>query len=274
MDKVLERLEAIEANQVRIMELLGAKSSRADYQKRYYAKRKAAKAVEAVKGRGKFRNPDRNNLTLRFGKDRRLFAKFMEWGRVGLKFGALNQPSRFLEWLCWAWQEVYTYRPITRSGGYNQLFIGWSNGKPLRTKVTDGDMFANVRRLTFTKVHQEQFAEALWWRWGYGVLYQVLNAMEEMDGYEALPERFLRPLRLMCGGFGQVEVKQGLIFDQNLKSLDELSKAYRLAKPDLDRGWGACMRGLAAKEQPYADFVNRASPSQSPRPSTTPRTLP
>ena len=100
MNKVLERLEAIEANQVRIMELLGAKSSRADYQKRYYAKRKAAKAMEAVKARGKFRNPDRNNLTLRFGKDRRLFAKFMEWGRVGLKFGAQNQPSRFLEWLC------------------------------------------------------------------------------------------------------------------------------------------------------------------------------
>lgn len=257
MQNVLKRLATIETyqqeireNQREILELLRAKGTRAAYNKAYYAKRK--KDATALQRSSKIRNPDRNNLIMPMGKDRRLASNFEDWALVGFKFGTKNKPFQFLEWLCWAWQDVYMCRPVTRSGGYNQLFIGWSNDKPLRVKVTDCDMFANVRRLKFNKIQRDQFADAYWWKWGYGVLYQTLQVMEgRAEAYKELPATFLKPLRLMCGGYGEVEVRSDLFFDPAEDRCDKLATAYAYAKPDLDRGWAACMKGLAAKEEPF-----------------------
>ena len=95
MKKVLERLGAIEANQKEILKLLRGKESRATYNKRYYAEKKRVAEIHLREGR--IRNPDRNNLDLPFGRDRRLAPKFEEWAKIGFKFAAENRPFQFLE---------------------------------------------------------------------------------------------------------------------------------------------------------------------------------
>lgn len=247
MDELIERVRSIENQLAEVLSLLRGKETTAVRQHRYYVerKRRAAKAA----GAPKLRNPDKNIFALRCGKDNRLAKHWVEWAKVGLKFGAAVRPYAFLEWLCWAWQNVYQERPLTRSGGYNQVFYGWSNNKPLRTKTTDSDLFGNLKRLSFNRVQKDQFSDALWWRWGYGVLFQVLGEMQEMEGYEALSDRFLRPIKLMCGTYGHVELKQDLFFETEL-DCKQLSKVYRLVKPELDRCWQACMKGLRVKEEP------------------------
>ena len=95
MEKVLERLERLEANQKEILSLLRGKESRATYNRRYYAEKKRVAEIKLREGR--IRNPDRNNLDLPFGKDRRLAPKFEEWAKVGFMFAAENRPFQFLE---------------------------------------------------------------------------------------------------------------------------------------------------------------------------------
>jgi hypothetical protein len=68
----------------------------------------------------------------------------------------------------------------------------------------------------------------------------------------------------MCGGVGDVEVREGLLFDQNEQDCQLLGKAYRAAKPDLDRGWAACLKGLCCKDEPFAKIAQRCLDGQSP----------
>ena len=247
-----DRLQKIEERLQQIEKLLAA-PSRKGYQKAYYAARKLR--------RNGLRNPDRNNLNLVRGWDDRLKEKMEEWGDVAVRFGSdlpRPRPFAFLEWLCWTWNNAtYEYKVITKSGGYNHLFIGYSGDKPLRCKFTDGDLYGNVRRTKFTPAQRDQFCEALWWKWGFAVLVKLKQAMGVR--FQSLAPAFKRPLLLLMGGFGEVEVQKDLFFDPNEPNCAHLGKAYMHAKPDLDRAWNACKKGLFGRVEPYAEFLKQSN---------------
>ena len=249
MSSVVERLSKVEQMLGEVLSLLTEKKARATYHAKYYAERKSV-VMSGLK------NPDRNNLDLPMGWDRRLQTKVEEWAVVAYRFADGKKSAyAFMEWLAFTWNvATYWHKVITRSGGYNHLFIGFSGVKPLRSKWTDNDLFGSVKRTAFTRAQRDQFGDALWWNWGYGVLGKVaLEMQEDEKRWAALPKHFTRPLCLMMGGFGGVEVRQGLVFDPNEGDWNKVGRMYSYAKPELDRGWNACKRGLFAKEEPHVN---------------------
>ena len=244
-----ERLSRVEDALQEVLKLLREGKKRTKYQAKYYVKRKEEQLSEEGVG---LKNPDRNNLDLPMGWDKRLRTKMHEWAEVAFRFAEAKMSAcTFMEWLAYTWNNCcYWHKVVTRSGGYNHVFIGFSGTKPLRIKCTDCDLFGCVKRTSFTKAQRDQFSEAHWWRWGYGVLGKVVDEMQDDARWKALPERWARPMLLMMGGFGQVELRQGLMFDPNEENCNSFGRMYAYAKPDLDRGWNACKRGLFAKEEP------------------------
>ena len=249
LQRIERRLEQVE--KLLREKLLREKTSRKEYNAKYYQQRKLQRTG--------LKNPDRNNLDLPRGWDERLEDKMQEWAEVAFRFATdlpRPRPFDFLEWLCWTWNVgTYQHKVITKSGGYNNLFIGYSGDKPLRLKYTDGDLYGNVRRTTFTPAQRDQFCEALWWKWSFAVLVKLKHAMGTR--FQSLAPSFRRPLLLLMGGFGEVEVKADLFFDPQEANCARLGKAYRAAKPDLDHAWNACKKGLFSKVEPFADFVTQ-----------------
>jgi len=260
MSQFEERLSNVEGMLQEVLKLLKEKKGRAKYQAKYYAERREANLIEARTG---IKNPDRNNLDLPMGWDRRLRTKMEEWAKVAYRFGeGRKSPYSFMQWLAYTWNCcTYWQKVVTRSGGYNWIFIGFSGTKPLRTKRTDNDLFGCIKcTKTFTNKQRDQFGTALWWNWGHGVLGKVVLEMQEDEArWAKLSGRFTKPLLLMMGGFGLVEVRQGLMFDPKEPDPKKMGKAYAYVKPELDRGWVACKRGLFAKEEPCEEFVNAST---------------
>jgi len=256
MSNFEERIAAVETKLDEVLQLLKGKNARAEYQAKYYVERREAALLKENSGR--LRNPDRNNLDLPRGWDKRLGPKVHEWAELCYRFAAARKsPFEFMEWLAFTWNScTYWNKVITKSGGYFHLFIGFSGTKPLRSKWTENDLFGSVRRTTFNRIQRDQFRDAPWWKWGFGVLGKVVHQMkEEDDRWAELDTRFTRPLLLMMGGYGLVEVRQGLYFDQHEDDCNKIGKMYAHAKPDLDRGWKACKRGLFSKVEPHAEFI-------------------
>jgi hypothetical protein len=252
------RLSAVEKKLDKVLLLLTEKKGRAKYQAKYYADRRAAAEEEKKQKQKGLRNPDKNILDLPMGWDTRLGPKVEEWAEVCYRFAdARKGPYAFLEWLAYTWNCcTYWCKPITKSGGYFHLFIGFTGTKPLRSKWTENDLFGSVRRTSFTRAQRDQFRDALWWKWGFGVLGKVVLHMKEDEArWDNLKTNFTRPLQLLMGGYGLVEVRQGMYFDPHEDDCVKVGKMYAHAKPDLDRGWGACKRGLFAKVEPHAEFI-------------------
>ena len=249
MEALNARLLHAETMMREILVLLNKKKTRTEYQKEYYAR----KTKQARQEQGRIRNPDCNNLNLPFGHDSRLRSKIPEWAAIAYRFAALeyNGAYEFLQWLAYTWNsETYHEQVITKSGGYYHIFCGFSGTRALRTKRTDNDLFGCVRRSSFTRAQRQQFANALWWNWGYGVLGKVVFEMQEdEERWAALPKHFTKPLLLMMGYCGEVEVRPGLMFDQTEEDPVLLGKVYTQVREALNKAWQACMRGLHAKEQ-------------------------
>ncbi len=251
-DELRARLQTVEGLLQQVLLLLRAKTEekrvRAEYNAKYYAARHEKRLL------GRIKNPDRNNLNLPMGWDRRLKQKMSEWAQTAYRFAEGSKTVfAFMEWLAFTWNNsTYHHKPVTRSGGYNHLFIGFSGTKALRSKWTDNDLFGSVKRTKFTRSQREQFSSALWWNWGYGVLGKVLVEMQEdEERWQKLPEHWTKPMLLMMGAFGMVEVRAGLFFDPNEEDCHKVARMYAYAKPDLDRGWAACKRGLFGKQEPH-----------------------
>ena len=252
MKSLVERLGNVESMLTEVLGLLRERQKRSEYQRRYYEEKKAEQ-------RQGLKNPDCNNLDLPMGWDKRLRDQVRAWAELAFRFAETGKtPYAFMEYLAFVWNNcTYWHKVITRSGGYNHVFIGFSGTKPLRSKCTDNDLFGCVKRTTFSRTQRLQFGEALWWRWGYGVLGKVVFEMQEDDRWDRLSAQFTKPMLLMMGGFGQYEVRHGLIFDPSEDDPLKVGKAYAYAKPNLDRGWAACMKGLFAKVTPHAEFIDQ-----------------
>ncbi|MAD44255.1 MAG: hypothetical protein CMH98_04545 [Oceanospirillaceae bacterium] len=260
MDARIEALETSVAKclqlQQRTVDLMEKVYTRKKQQAKSYQKRKAKKK----KG---LRNPECNNVAVRMGvyhRDTRL-GPLQEgrWARVAFHFAeSARGPYAFLQWLCYEWNcNTYWVKPITRSGGYNHVMI-FSGEAPLRQKYSDNELFGCLRRTSFTRIQQEQFSSAIWWWWGSAMLGRVVFSMrdEYEERWAKVDDRFKKPLMLMMGHMGEVEVRNGLHFDQNEKNPDKLGKAYRFARLELDAGWNACKKGLFAKEEPFQSVVS------------------
>ena len=159
-----ERLAKVEEALQEVLRLLREGKKRSKYQAKYYVKRKEAKLGEEESG---LKNPDRNNLDLPRGWDRRLGTKMEEWAQVAFRFAEARMSAcAFMQWLSFTWNNCcYWHKVVTRSGGYNHVFTGFSGDEPLRSKRGDNDLFGCVKRTKFTRAQRDQFEEALWWNW-------------------------------------------------------------------------------------------------------------
>ena len=243
------RLTRIEQQLVELVSLMVSGNKIKTKQHEYYVKRKRRAHEEKYANR--IKNADCNNLSSR---EVRLESKFKQWAAVGIQFGLQKaQPEHFLEWLAYQYNNTtFWEKPVTKSGGYWHVFIGWSGTKPLRTKCTDCDVFGKPK-LKFTATSQLQYCDAVIWKWAYCVLFQVLQKMEEDSRFKELPERFCKMLQLMCGAYGQINV-HGHEFDPSLP-LHALNKIFPFVMPTLTRGMAFVKRGFVGKIEPYQDVV-------------------
>ena len=226
---------------------------RKKYHAEYYQKRKATNAKTKKKKEvvdTRLPNADRHCLEGR--RDQRL--PFAEWAQMLKQFADRGLSAyNFLTWLSWTWNHnTYRHAPITKSGGYMNLFIGMSGDKPLRHKYSERDVTGRVRIRTFkTPVQLDPFREAKWWHWGYAVLMQVVNEVADEPWYEKLGDAWHRPMKVMQGAFGCYQIREGLVFDPSETDLVLATKGYQAMRPTLECGWGACLKGLSCKEEPF-----------------------
>lgn len=259
--EVLNAIADLKAQVQRIAEALEKANSRKEYQASYYKKRKQKKATPKILAPSGLRNLDRHCLEGR--RDKRLPVD--KWATVLRRFvDARASPYNFLTWLAWSWnKDTYHMVPITKSGGYLQVFIGFSGDKALRIKYSERELLGRVKVCTFSKQEQlEAFREAKWWRWGFGVLGSVVFQVEDEPWFKQLRDDWIRPLRVMMGGFGMYKVPgMNIEFDQSVSDLPKASKMYGIMRPTLTMSWAACLRGLHCKEEPFSQFA--APPSRT-----------
>ena len=244
-EQVLAAVVSLKEQVQRIAETLEKQQGRKKYQAEYYKKRKAAKAAKLK------RIENKNRHCLDGPRDKRL--PHEAWAKQ-LKVFADRGLSvyNFVTWLAWSWnQNTYEHVPITRSGGYMHVMIGMSGEKPLRLKYSERDVTGHMRVNRFTKPQQiDTFADALWWKWTFSCICDVVGEVEGEDWFEALGESWHKPLKVAMGNYGCYEIK-GETFDPNNHDLDVASKMYGWLRPTLEMNWSAFLRGLFSKEEPF-----------------------
>ena len=249
LQKVLNQQQELTTEVERIAEVLKQQQNRKQYQSDYYKKRKAKKLAKEAENK-RLPNP-RGNCLHGGGRDRNL--PVAEWAKTLKLFVERGLSAyNFMSWLAWTWNHnTYKVVPVTRSGGYLHLYYGMSDNKAMRTKRSERDFTGHMRINTFAnKVQLETFRDASWWNWTWGVLSQVVNEVEDEPWYKALGDAWHRPMQVMQGGIGGYVIR-GIAFDQNCNCLETATKQYALFRPTLEMGWGACMRGLFCKKEPF-----------------------
>ena len=250
---ILASISKLRCEVKEIADQLKKQQDRKKYHAEYYQKRKAKEAKKK-----KEKQVDDNRLTnhnkhcLEGSRDKRL--PFAEWAKVLKQFVDRGLSAyNFMTWLSWTWNHnTFRHVPITKSGGYMNVFIGMSGDKPLRHKYSERDVTGRVRVRTFkTPVQLEPLGQALWWHWGYAVLMQVVSEVADEPWYEKLGDAWHRPMQVMQGAFGCYQIREGLIFDPTETDLVLATKGYQAMRPTLECGWGACLKGLSCKEEPF-----------------------
>lgn len=249
---VIAEIRELRVQVQRMADLLQKREDRTSYQAQYYKRRKEAKA-KAGFGDAKLLNRNGHCLC-QSGRDRRLphskyAAKLQEFVDRGLSV------YNFVTWLGWSWNhDTYVHVPITKSGGYMHVFIGFSGKKALRNKYSERDVTGKMRINTFTNpVQLDTFRDALWWQWTYATIVPLMGLLNETNEpwFAKLGvNNWINPLKIMMGGFGCYEVK-GLTFDQGERDLKLASKAYAYVRPTLTMALNAWRKGILSKEEPF-----------------------
>ena len=244
-EEVLAAVVELKEQVQRIAEAMEKQQDRKSYQAEYYKKRKAAKAAKVVR----LENRDRHCLD--GPRDPRL--PHAVWAKQLKAFAERGLSAyNFITWLAWAWNHnTYEHVPITKSGGYMHVFIGLSDKKPLRAKYSERDVTGHMRVSRLTKPEQiDTFADALYWKWTFGTICNVVGEAEDEGWFEGLGESWHKPLKVAMGDFGCYEIK-GEIFDPGERNLDVANKTYGWLRPTLEMNWSAFLRGLFSKEEPF-----------------------
>ena len=264
MQEQMHRMEAALAR-VETM-LLTMQKENSEKKQASAARRLQYKEAKEMREKGKISLPTFHVLNRRDG---RLASKIPELAATAMKFGICDQPAEFLTWIVYQWNSCfYLKKPITYSGGYFRVHTG-----SIRCNYGAFDLMGlNVKQKINLRNegHQIDFRDRPWWNWAYKVLFPVYQAMEELPGFGQLPEYFLKGIRLILGGCGELEVYTDLHWDQN-ETRYNINRMLKRVGIDLHRMWSACCKGLRLKSPPQIPSPHTAeaavSQDQEPEPA-------
>ena len=243
LQEINERLKRVEAGQIR----------RIDNNTK---RRKQYNDSRVRRDQGMLRLPEKNMIKYR---DVRLGPLFRRWAETGITFGREDRPEAFFTWLVHRWNCcTYLKQPITFSGS---TFRVWTGTHRMSTGPRDLMGYSDRRdavQLLRNDAELVDFQNRPWFNmgWNYAVLYPVFNHMLEI-GFDELPERFRRCIRLAMGSFGEWEVCSGLCWDPN-ESRENVNRMLKKVGTDLQVMMRAVYAGLRV--------VGRESPVPLPRP--------
>ena len=236
MQVQLDRMEA------KLDKLLDWKS---DKQKKATERRDQRKEAKQRREDGKVSLPTSHVLKTR---DSRISDRVPQWAAVGMKFGLADNPEGFLRWICYQWNCCcYLKKPLTYSGGYFRVHTGLT-----RHNYGAFDLMGyNVKQRMVLRNRGEliDFQDRPFWMWAYKVLFPVFTHMQRLPGYDDLPERFDKGIRLILGSYGLYEVYTDLYWDVN-ESRDNINRMFKRVGPTLRLMWKACLDGLRASGCP------------------------
>ena len=240
MQEIVQRLDRIEKALAEIKT-----SFAAEIRAKNRSRREAYKLRKVKRDEGKVPLPREHVLRLR---DERIQHRAPQWAAAGMRFGRANRPEDFLTWFVYQWNNCcYLKKPLTYSGGYFRVHTGAArhNYGPFDLMGLNNkqkDLMQNDGHLT-------DFRDRKWWNWAYNILYPVYTAMEELPGFDDLPERFLKGVRLVLGGCGEHEVYTELYWDQN-ETRANINRMLKRVGLDVRLMWNACCSGLRLKSSP------------------------
>ena len=246
-EQLLAAVQALSTQVQKIASALDKQQQRREYQAAYYKKRKAAKAEKAKR----IELPDGHCLECR-RSDRIPKEAWAKQMRSFVERGL--SPYNFLTWVAWSWnQSLFNHVPITKSGGYMHVFIGYSGKKALRCKFSERDVTGRMRISRFSRPEQlDTLGQALYWKWTFHTINKIVDCAEEQGWFETLSSNWQKVLKVAMGGFSCYEVK-GEIWDPNERDFAVINKTYSQLRPTLDMSWNAFLRGLFSKEEPFSD---------------------
>ena len=193
--------------------------------------------------RGKVPLPSHHLLKFR---DARLRDKIPGWAEAGMRFGAADKPEDFLLWFVYQWNNTcYLKKPITYSGTSFRVWTGmlrspWAPsdllGYPLRKKV---QILRNDAEL-------DDFQRRPWWEWAYYVFMPVFELMEDMPGFDKLPVRFVRCMKLILGPYSEFELYRNVYWDPN-ETIQKVNRMLKRVGQDFNCMLKACWTGLRAR---------------------------
>ena len=240
LDEICDRLGKLEAVVQKLVTQTMTKEERNALRRQYYRQQKEAERKDRLI------LPDEHVLDYR---DDRLEPFHRKWAEVGMRFGRLDKPEAFLIWFVHEWNCcTYLKKPITFSGSSFRVWTGH-----LRHPYGAGDLMHYYQKrsgsLLRTEAEHQDFQGRPWWDWGFKVLFPVYDQMLEL-GFDTLPVRFQRCVRILLGGFGQLNVLgDGPNWDPN-ESRENLNKMIKKMGTDYKCVLQACFTGLKVSPCP------------------------
>ena len=117
-DTLCERLDKLEDMVQKLVCNTMSKGEKNAVRRQFYRQQKEARQ------KGRIALPEAHVLK---DRDNRLLQFVPQWAEAGKKFGAANQPEKFLAWLVYQWNScTFLKKPITFSGSSFRVWVGYS----------------------------------------------------------------------------------------------------------------------------------------------------
>jgi hypothetical protein len=252
MDEMAREIRALKVQVQRMADAMQRREERASYQAEYYKKNKKKKSDKVALKRATRLKCDRHifeglrRYDVPHGKWAQKMREFVEQGR---------SVYNWLSWLAWSWnQDTWQFKPITRSGGYYNVFIGMSGNKALRSRYTERDITGHLRVTTFTtKLQVEIFSNALFWKYAFRTVGIVASELEEDDWFlNKLPKRWRDVIEVLKGAQSGYKIPNSeFCFNPDETDLKIASKAYGHVRVVLEQVWACTMKNFFAQEEPF-----------------------
>ena len=238
-ERLLARMERIE----KVLENWAKTLSGASQKEKNAVRRQQYREAKRRREEGLVSLPEKHVLKFR---DMRLKPKVQGWAATGMRFGRADKPGQFFTWFVHQWNNCsYLKKPITFSGS---SFRVW--GSHVRFSYGPRDLMGFAERRGSLQIlrndgEKDDFAQRPWWDWSYAVLFPVFQEMQRL-GFDELPERFQKCVKLMLGGFAGWEVYTDVYWDVN-ESRENINRMLRRVGTDLQLMLKACYTGLRVK---------------------------
>ena len=179
-------------------------------------------------------------------RDKRLLPRTKQWADAGMRFAAADQPENFLVWLVHQWNCcTYLKKPVTFSGSSFRIWNGHTRYAYGSRDLMHYTERKNMIQLFRNPGEHDDFMKRPWWDWVHAVFYKVYSAMEDL-GLDKAPERFVRYMKLTCGGFSGYEVYTDMYWDFN-ESLENMNKMFKRVGTDFQIILRSMHKGLRVR---------------------------